>query len=562
MVSHCTPSATALARPAAATRAKGSGRPGGGRPLPGLDARAGGPSRHFEDLVVARAAIAAALRTPASRDRRSRGHQAFMGRGACPSPAPGAAQEVEPVVVAEAGDQAVAVAGLAHGADERLQAGGVAELARDQRAVEVGAERDAALAEPRDQVVEVARAAWQRRVGDPAAVARAGRRPRSSARRGRRWRRSLELGVGQVARGRAQRVGVRVGGDQRRPADRRHVGEAGGVEVREIDEDPQPVAGAHQLLAGRREPRALSGLAGKRNGMPVPKTFGRDQTGPSERSPAACSTSSSSRSGPIASAPSRCRTAAIAPAASRAPRCRRRWCRAGSRRGGRGPCGSGWRPSRRWPGGPSRRRSGRAAGGRRRRRRRARRRRAARLGGDVTAKSPPERPPARARGRSRCPSRSPSRKRRPSRSPARQRRISVSLCPSKTRCMSPALPTRGSRVGGEGTTAARACQTGRRRRGPPAPRPGAAGGSRRPRRGASPRARGRPRGRRRHAGRGGGEADAGEEQQVAGRRQQGAARRAGRAAGRARAPAGSRPGALRRRGRRRCFRSVRGRPRP
>jgi hypothetical protein len=59
----------------------------------------------------------------------------------------------------------------------------------------------------------------------------------------------------------------------------------------------------------------VSGEAGKRKGTPWPKAFGRLQTGPTDRTPAACQASSADRPGSIASAPSRCSTTARLPSA-------------------------------------------------------------------------------------------------------------------------------------------------------------------------------------------------------------------------------------------------------
>jgi hypothetical protein len=66
----------------------------------------------------------------------------------------------------------------------------------------------------------------------------------------------VELTVGEVARARHQRVRARVGHDERPLGDRRDVPEAALVEVREVDEDPELLAGAHQRDAGVAQPRA------------------------------------------------------------------------------------------------------------------------------------------------------------------------------------------------------------------------------------------------------------------------------------------------------------------
>ena len=67
-------------------------------------------------------------------------------------------------------------------------------------------------------------------------------------------------------------------------------------------------------------PGPVSGELGWANGTPWANAFGRLQTGPSERRPAACSSSSACSSGSIASAPSMWATAASVPAARAASR--------------------------------------------------------------------------------------------------------------------------------------------------------------------------------------------------------------------------------------------------
>ena len=194
-------------------------------------------------------------------------------------------------------------------------------------------------------------------------------------------------------------------------------------------------------------PGPVSGDDGNANGTPCANAFGRLQTGPSDRRPAACQRSSASRSGSIASAPSRCSTAASTPSASapsRSPAVRaithvpaRARARAGARR--------------------TRSRARQRANGRRGRR--AARRRPPPGVGVKIAKMPPARPPARARGRSRCP---------PLRPPAKasaSSRVSVSLWPSKTG--TGFMPARRATL--RAASAPSRCAARRRRRpGPPA----------------------------------------------------------------------------------------------
>ena len=171
--------------------------------------------------------------------------------------------------------------------DQRRQPGHVADRVGQDAAVEIRAEADMVLAQPADQVVEVP----QHRL--PAHVR--GRPCRRDA--GRRWRSSappcpprladhVQLPVGQVARRGAERMGVGMGRHQRRVAERGHVVEALLVQVVRSIMIPQAVARAHQRACPRRSgPAPVSGSPGKLIGTPWPKTVGRLQTGPSDRSP-------------------------------------------------------------------------------------------------------------------------------------------------------------------------------------------------------------------------------------------------------------------------------------
>ena len=113
-----------------------------------------------------------------------------------------------------------------------------------------------------------------------------------------------QLTVGEISRMRAQGMRIGVRGDEGRIADSGNVPETAFVKVRKIDQNPQTVAGAYQLLAEVRQTRPVSGEEGQRNGTPCPNALGRLQTGPRERSPASYNTSRSSKFGSIASAPS------------------------------------------------------------------------------------------------------------------------------------------------------------------------------------------------------------------------------------------------------------------
>jgi hypothetical protein len=73
----------------------------------------------------------------------------------------------------------------------------------------------------------------------------------------------VELLIEQVAGGGHERVGARVGDDERLVGDPGGVPEPTRVEVREVDEDPELVAGADECPAGVGEPGADVGRGGR-----------------------------------------------------------------------------------------------------------------------------------------------------------------------------------------------------------------------------------------------------------------------------------------------------------
>jgi hypothetical protein len=79
----------------------------------------------------------------------------------------------------------------------------------------------------------------------------------------------VELPVGEAACYGAEGVRVGVGCDERRLRERRHVTQATLVEVREVDEDSQPVALSHELSP--RAPQVRTSVRGGREqeGDPV-----------------------------------------------------------------------------------------------------------------------------------------------------------------------------------------------------------------------------------------------------------------------------------------------------
>ena len=164
-------------------------------------------------------------------------------------------KHAEPVAVTELGEERLAVAVAAHGLDEGRQAGGVADGARHRRAVEVRAEADAVLADLGDQMVEVRDHVLERGVGVAAAVRAQEARREVDADEAAALADRGELAVGEIARMRRQRMGVRMRRDERRVGELRHVPEAGLVEVRQVDQDAARVAVGDERAPGIGQPR-------------------------------------------------------------------------------------------------------------------------------------------------------------------------------------------------------------------------------------------------------------------------------------------------------------------
>ena len=245
-----------------------------------------------------------------------------------------------------------------------------------------------------------------------------------------------QLPVGEIARMRAQGVGVGMRGDQRRVAELGDVPEALFVEMRKVDQDLQPVAGANQLLAeiGQARPGVGRRRTAKRHAVPervrpAPHRAERAQPGLMQHIEGLELRVDRLRAFDMQNggqhAGCRCNGG-----------CPRRCGRCGPARPPRVRCGSGWTPcsTRRF----ARSRDRAAAARARRRRCRAPAApslpRAGLVPGEGTkiANMPPAKPPCRAIGRSSCPLPSPSRNARGASGPLRfHRRSSASLCPSK-----------------------------------------------------------------------------------------------------------------------------------
>ena len=186
-------------------------------------------------------------------------------------------------------------------------------------------------------------------------------------------------------------------------------------------------------LPASDSPSPVSGEDGKRKGTPSPKMLRRLQTGPIERSPAACSTSSMWRSGSIASAPSMWNSAAMEPRsmAERMSAALRQTVSApsearSSRKRIEAMASVDWLASARESSAGSPAFSPAPGGG-------PEMSMGLPTGGGKTAKNPPAKPPCRARGRSRWPLGVPSRNMRSGSAPPMLMSLSsTSLWPSKT----------------------------------------------------------------------------------------------------------------------------------
>ena len=169
------------------------------------------------------------------------------GRGEVASPRPpGLIEHAEPVAVRDLRDVLIAEP-RAQELDETRQPRRTPELVRQRRALEVGAERHVLDADPRRDVVDMADDGLDRRgrVGGAVGAQEAHAEVDADDAAGLADR--VELIVRQVARRGAQGVRVRVRRDERRKRERRDVPEPRLVQMREVDEDAEAVAGVHEL---------------------------------------------------------------------------------------------------------------------------------------------------------------------------------------------------------------------------------------------------------------------------------------------------------------------------
>ncbi len=147
--------------------------------------------------------------------------------------------------------------------DEIREPGDPAELVRDLCAVEVGAERDMIDPDPGRDVVDVAHDRLQRRRGIVGAVLVQEHHGEVDPDDAAGFADRVELAVGEVSRGGTERIRVRVGRDERRLGELGDVPEAGLVQMREVDEDPEQVAGVDEVAARVGQPGAGVGRGGE-----------------------------------------------------------------------------------------------------------------------------------------------------------------------------------------------------------------------------------------------------------------------------------------------------------
>ena len=89
-----------------------------------------------------------------------------------------------------------------------------------------------------------------------------------------------QLTVDEISRMRAQGMRIGVRGDEGRIADSGNVPETAFVKVRKINQNPQTVAGAYQLLAEVRQTRPRVGRRGTTERHAMPERIGSAPNGP------------------------------------------------------------------------------------------------------------------------------------------------------------------------------------------------------------------------------------------------------------------------------------------
>lgn len=217
---------------------------------------------------------------------------------------PDLSKHTQPIFVAQLLDQRLAVTPHSHDLHQILQPGSISYSCRDRGAVKIGSKADAVLADMFENMLEVVDHQFNQCIRIPAAIwpeeARREVDPDNTA----GFTDRSQLNVGKIPGMRAQSMRIGMRGDEGRIADSGNVPEPAFIEVRQINQNPQPVAGADQFLTEVRQTRSSVGRRGTTKRHAMPEGIGPAPNRPRERSPASYNTSRSSKFGSIASAPS------------------------------------------------------------------------------------------------------------------------------------------------------------------------------------------------------------------------------------------------------------------
>src|SRR5262245_14686219 len=162
---------------------------------------------------------------------------------------PGLFQYTQPIPEAQFLDQRLAVIALAHDLHEVLQASGVLDAGRNGRPVEIRSKPDAVLTDMFDHMLDVRDHQIDGRVGVLTAVLAQETGREINADHAAGFADPGELLISEVAGVRAQGMGVGMRRHQRRVAERSDIPEPALIEMRKVDQDPEPVAGTNEFLA-------------------------------------------------------------------------------------------------------------------------------------------------------------------------------------------------------------------------------------------------------------------------------------------------------------------------
>src|SRR5690606_2068237 len=160
-------------------------------------------------------------------------------------------------------ERVLVVPGVLQRHQQSLHAGDVSYRRGHRRPVEVGAQGHAVDAELVDEVVDVPDHDLERQLGVGGAVGGQEAGVEVEAHQPLRAGDGRELRVGEVAGRGADRVRVRVRGDERRLREVGHVPEAALADVREVEHDPELVAALDQPHPVGGETRGDVGRGGE-----------------------------------------------------------------------------------------------------------------------------------------------------------------------------------------------------------------------------------------------------------------------------------------------------------